>query len=305
MNSAQTLDNMIVNWKAEGRTRAELAVLIAEACLGWPYVWGSLGEPCTVANRERYMNRSAIGEGDRNLIRKRCQVLNGSRGSCAGCAYFPGGATTRIFDCRGFVRWVYGQCGIPINGAGATSQYNDNGNWLEKGDIANMPPGAVCCVFKHISTTGKMDHVGIHIGGGQIIHCSGEVKRGNTNEKGWTHYAIPKGLSDKVDDKPTLRKGSKGEWVTLLQTKLYQLGYSLGASGIDGKYGSATEKAVREFQLANGLTPDGITGQKTWSALDGTEPAIRYTVIIKGLTGSQADALIRQYPGSERSEERG
>ena len=304
MNSAQTVDNLIANWKAEGRTRAELAVLIAEACIGYPYVWGSLGELDTPAMRERYYNRDSVTGKDKDNIKNRCQVLNGSKSSCSGCGFYPG-SPTRMFDCRGFTRWVFGQTGISINGAGATSQYNDNSNWLEKGKIENMPPGAVCCVFQYNSSKNNMQHTGIHIGGGQIIHCSTTVKRGNTSDKTWTHYAIPKGTNDIVDDRPTLRKGSKGEWVTLLQTKLYQLGYSLGSAGVDGKYGSATEKAVREFQLANGLIPDGITGQKTWSALDGTEPAIKYTVTVKGLTASQADALIKQYPNGTKTEERG
>ena len=43
----------------------------------------------------------------------------------------------------------------------------------------------------------------------------------------------------------------------------------------------------------------------TWNALDGAEPAIKYTVTIPGLTATQADALILQYPNSSKTEERG
>lgn len=312
MNSASMVENFIVNWKAEGHTCAELAVLIAEACIGWPYVWGSLGELCTVSEREKYMNRGSIGEGDRELIRKRCQVLNGSKSSCDGCKYFPGGARTRIFDCRGFTRKVIEWAGAgTIQGAGATSQYNDNSNWVEKGKISDMPLNAVCCVFKQVSG-GVMDHTGLHIGGGNIIHCSGEVMRGKTTDRGWTHYAIPKNMQDVPGtDLPTLRRGSRGEYVTLAQTKLYQAGYDLGASGIDGIFGKATENAVKDFQRdhrdadGNPLTADGVIGKKTWYALDGAEPANKYTVTVYGLTESQAEALIKQYPGSKKTEERG
>lgn len=60
----------------------------------------------------------------------------------------------------------------------------------------------------------------------------------------------------------TLSKlGSRGEEVRRIQTKLKQLGYYKGI--IDGIYGSATRKAVIEFQRSCGLTADGIAGPKT------------------------------------------
>jgi len=39
-----------------------------------------------------------------------------------------------------------------------------------------------------------MSHTGLHIGDGLIIHCSGEVKYGSTDDTTWTHWAIPIGL---------------------------------------------------------------------------------------------------------------
>lgn len=61
------------------------------------------------------------------------------------------------------------------------------------------------------------------------------------------------------------RQGSSGSEVTQIQTKLKNWGYYTGA--IDGKYGSATQKAVKEFQRKNGLTVDGVAGSKTLSAM--------------------------------------
>ena len=61
-----------------------------------------------------------------------------------------------------------------------------------------MPLNAVCCVFQYNSSEKNMQHTGLHIGGGQIIHCSGKVKQGSTKDKTWTHYAIPKGMQEKV-----------------------------------------------------------------------------------------------------------
>lgn len=61
------------------------------------------------------------------------------------------------------------------------------------------------------------------------------------------------------------KKGSSGETVRQIQTKLKQWGYYDGA--VDGVYGSGTEKAVRYFQQKNGLTVDGKAGQKTLDAM--------------------------------------
>lgn len=310
MNSAAQLDNELKNWISQGLSKAEIVVKQAEYMLEWPYAWGAVGADCTVEKREYYMNRSAIGEGDRELIRKRCQVLNGERGNCDGCKYYPGGSRVRMNDCQGFAKSVFSGVGIPLSGGGCTTMWNTAGNWKEQGYLNDMPLGQVCLVFKYIQKTGKMDHVGIHIGGGQIIHCSGDVRRGNINEKGWTHYGIPKGLEGMAPaDKPTLRKGATGSYVLECQNDLLSLGYSLGTYGADGKYGTKTMEAVKQFQRDHGLSADGICGPKTWAALDeatGGDPAPtekRYAATISGLTKAEANDIKGQYPNAVIREE--
>lgn len=59
--------------------------------------------------------------------------------------------------------------------------------------------------------------------------------------------------------------GSSGKEVRQIQTKLKNWGYYKG--NIDGIYGSQTLKAVKDFQKKNGLTVDGIVGDKTLAAL--------------------------------------
>ena len=66
----------------------------------------------------------------------------------------------------------------------------------------------------------------------------------------------------------TLRRGHVGEDVKKLQTALDELGYDLGAPGIDGIIGPITEKAIKEFQKANGLIADGVAGPETIAALE-------------------------------------
>ena len=68
-----------------------------------------------------------------------------------------------------------------------------------------------------------------------------------------------------------LKQGSRGEDVKTVQQKLKRWGYYSGS--VDGIYGSATKKAVEYFQRKNGLTVDGIVGQKTYAALGMMEQA--------------------------------
>lgn len=61
------------------------------------------------------------------------------------------------------------------------------------------------------------------------------------------------------------RRGSRGEEIKQIQTVLKDR--ELYEGNIDGIYGSQTEKAVIQFQKQMGLTPDGIVGPKTLSAM--------------------------------------
>ena len=68
-----------------------------------------------------------------------------------------------------------------------------------------------------------------------------------------------------VYDMKTLRNGSRGTQVMVLQFLLNAKGYSAGNA--DGIFGTKTLTAVKEFQKAQGLTVDGIVGKHTWSKL--------------------------------------
>lgn len=61
------------------------------------------------------------------------------------------------------------------------------------------------------------------------------------------------------EQRPTLRRGARGDWVEQIQAKL--------ALTADGVFGPLTEAAVRQFQRQHGLVGDGIIGPLTWAAL--------------------------------------
>lgn len=52
-----------------------------------------------------------------------------------------------------------------------------------------------------------------------------------------------------------------------IQQQLVDLGYDLGAHGVDGTYGDATGAAVQSLQSTLALTPDGVWGPATQEAL--------------------------------------
>lgn len=64
---------------------------------------------------------------------------------------------------------------------------------------------------------------------------------------------------------PTLREGSRGAYVSYMQSKLESYLFPVG--GIDGVFGTRTLSAVRAFQADQGLTPDGVVGPLTWAEL--------------------------------------
>jgi len=69
------------------------------------------------------------------------------------------------------------------------------------------------------------------------------------------------GATVDVDDIGVLRKGCKGDGVKLMQEAL--------GVGADGDFGPGTERALKEWQTANGLVADGIAGPKTLEKLLG------------------------------------
>ena len=65
----------------------------------------------------------------------------------------------------------------------------------------------------------------------------------------------------------SLQRGFTGsEAVRVVQRRLKELGYYKGSA--DGDFGPATEAAVKAFQKANGLTPDGKVGEKTLAKMN-------------------------------------
>jgi len=273
MYAASYAADELKRWKAEGVVRADMIRKLAKLCLGWPYVFGAAGEMCTPAKRQSYAgNRPDHADS----IRGACPVLAGKQPACDGCDWVD----TRIFDCRGFTRWLLAQVGVPLFGGTVSAQWEDNKNWVIKGDIKDMPRSLVCCVF-------RPSHTGMYTGDGWVRHCGGRkgqvVEEQLPGRPKWERFGIPAGLYtnaeleaagvtfDPSKNIPTLRRGNSGDEVAELQVLLNaKYGTDLD---VDGVFGAKTETAVKAFQKAHGLTADGIVGPKTRAALGLVEQA--------------------------------
>lgn len=313
--SANEVGKLITDLKASGLPLSEVAWKAALACLGWAYVYGARGEYCDPTNR-----RSRASD-KYPTIKGKCKNFYGEDDvpkGCVGCQWFLGTkdsdeeqheGRTRFFDCRGFTYWILKQVyGFTLTGAGATTQWNTAKNWYSKGTIDSMPKDTLVCLF--VKKGNRMEHTGFGYNN-QTIECSAGVQYFAKRNKKWTHWAIPAcvegGFQLEIPDDavPELKKGDRGSYVTLAQTKLIQKGFDCGSTGADGIFGTNTQKAVKAFQKACGLPESGIIDSATWARLDAAESVPTYCVTIPGLTAQAADELLAKYPGSRKAEEAG
>ena len=158
-------------------------------------------------------------------------------------------------------------------------------NYTRFGDSLNMsaeeaaayvatPAGAVesACWFwdtnnlNNIADTDDVVKMTKKINGGNI----GLADRQSRYAKAMEVFGNPVSLAEATDDDDndmdvsdigTLRKGSKGEGVKMMQEAL--------GIGADGAFGPGTERKLKEWQTANGLTADGIAGPATLAKLLG------------------------------------
>lgn len=79
-----------------------------------------------------------------------------------GSRYVYGGSSPSGFDCSGFTSYVYKQFGVSLNRT-AAGQYS-NGTAVSK---AQLQPGDLVMFGKS-----GINHVGIYIGGGQMVHAA-------------------------------------------------------------------------------------------------------------------------------------
>jgi len=94
----------------------------------------------------------------------------------------------------------------------------------------------------------------------------------------------------------TLTIGDRGQSVTSIQSTLKSKGYY--NYNVDGIFGPITEKAVKQFQSANGLSASGVVDQATENAISAAEkkqaPSSTAGVLKTGSRGSEVTSVQQQ-----------
>lgn len=167
--------------------------------------------------------------------------------------------------------------------------------------------------------TGQLDLVVRFIRGSGIIphlrrkdwSAVARIYNGPNYAKGKYHIKLKKAYDRQAgasEAKPTsaymLRSGSKGQDVRDLQMVLRSAGYNVK---VDGDFGPATERAVRDFQFAHKLEADGVAGPKTmleisnFRSVTQTEPGKSVPSKVKevreGATGAVAVGMFASLQG--------
>ena len=279
----------------------------------WGYCWGTAGILWTQARQDqkiKYMEDKYGKDWKKNADAKNDNYYGAA-------LYGSKWIGHTVADCSGLFVWAFKLLGGSIY-HGSNSIYDRYCS--SKGKITDevrktMKPGTAVFVDK----SGNKSHIGLYVGNGKVIEASGTqagVCVSNLTAGKWTYWGelknasyssenapvSPSELSDEdflIFDYPTLKKGNKGEYVTLLQRKLMEHGYSLPRYGADGDFGNETLSAVKAFQKDHGLTADGVVGKKTWDALNEKkqEKPETYTVTVKNCTKTIAEQIVSQFGG--------
>lgn len=207
------------------------------------------------------------------------------------------------YDCSSFVITAYKLAGIPLT---CTYTGNMKSDMLQHGFVdvtgyinltsgAGLQPGDV---LLH-----ERNHTAMYIGNGRIVQASinerGTTTGGQTGDQTgreiaersyynypWDcvlRYTAARGTGSSATDSTVgtikggtcmvalreISRGMTGEDVRAMQTLLILRGHDVGIDGADGDFGANTDAALKAFQRANGLDPDGISGSKTWPKLIG------------------------------------
>lgn len=259
-------------------------------------------------------------------------MIDGNKLGDVGFQYL--GVSYSVMDCQKFVEKCLEDCGLRKDLTGSNAWYREvmrNGVIMSPEECVKqlgcVPKGAF--LFIHAfdgkepekyrkDGKGNASHMGIctmprgkgAINSSYTKDCvcestfKGKSINGGWNKVGlWNQVSYDYGGgtgSSTPSQAPILKRGSTGTEVAYVQAILMDLGYDLQPYGADGDFGRKTEEAVKAFQRAHGLTPDGIVGPLTYDALENAAPEEeeRFTVILEGLTKAEAEAIKEAYPGA-------
>lgn len=201
-----------------------------------------------------------------NQIIENCKKYLGKPYVWGGESMSEGG-----YDCSGYVYNVLRDSGFKVNRSTAQG-YSKLGTTVSyskanKGDLLFFG-----------KTKSSISHIAFYAGDGKMYESIGGSSNTKSNPGKGVILSNVSRRSDLIlvkriaevtstassassTARTYLMKGDKGDAVKELQNNLNTLGFSCGT--VDGIFGDATDKAVRAFQSAYGLTVDGKYGNNS------------------------------------------
>lgn len=260
-----------------GKQLAEYCEKVYKA--GWVYWYGTYGQKCSTSLYKSKRNQYPAHYTDSRKSGYEKDINAGKR--CADCVgmiksfFWTGGK----FDTDP----KYGTNHCPDKSANGMIEYCS-----ETGPIKTIPdePGLVVW---------KSGHIGVYVGGGYTVEMKGfdyDCKRVKVTAGPWAKWGrLPKSMITYTDEPVApaeplpegLSKGDEGSAVTKLQILLLKWNPKcLPKYGVDGDFGSETERAVKAFQQEDGLHVTGVYDEATRKALAEVTESNKRQVVVTG-----------------------
>lgn len=178
--------------------KASQLIIWAKAHIGDGYVYGAVDVICDVAllKAKQQQYGASMGNG--------YYQLNGdyTRGRCARWL------GKRVYDCSGIIKAGHRAISGVWQDVSAQGTYDQ---CSKRGTIGSMPLVPGCLVFIYSKAEKRIGHVGLYIGGGDVIEARG-VNYGvvitRLSGRAWTHWGQPDWLE--YDLKPDEGKATAG-----------------------------------------------------------------------------------------------
>lgn len=141
--------------------------VVGQANSAWLHVFDKYGNSGYISSSSKYTNYAGGGSSAPASSSKGTQVVNIAKSYMGRVHYSYGVRNTSklLFDCSSFTEFVFAKVGVDLKWG--TSYQKKAGSFVSK---SNLRVGDLVFFDTNGSNNGVINHVGIYMGGGQMIH---------------------------------------------------------------------------------------------------------------------------------------